>query len=151
MKVILLQDIENLGKKWEVKDVKDGYAKNFLFPQDLAKQATDSAAAEAELLRVKEEELAQKELEGIEANVSKLDGYELKISMPIGDEGQVYSSVNAQRISSALSEAGFKVSAKQIKLEEPIKEAGEFPVNIEFDHGLEAEIRVIVEGGENNK
>lgn len=145
MKVILLQDIEGFGKKWEIKEVKDGYGRNYLFPQNMAKPATKNSIEEAELLRAKEEEQAKKALEKVEKLASSLDGYELKISMAAAEDGKLYASVNAARISSALKESGFKVLQRQIKLKEPIKEVGEFPVTLEFDHGLEADIRVIVE------
>src|SRR3989344_1074857 len=148
MKVILLQDIETLGKKWEIKEVADGYARNFLIPNKLAKLATAQAVEEAELMIEKEDEQAKKDLESVESLVSRLDGYEVKIKMPVGEEGQVYSSVNTQNISSSLKEEGFEVSPKQIKLEEPINEIGELPVVVGFYHGLEAEITVIVEGQE---
>jgi len=145
MRVILLQDIDNLGKKWEIKEVADGYARNFLMPNGLVKPAAPREVEEAEKLRAQEEVRAKKELETVEGVVSKLDGYELKISVPVGEEGQLYSAVNRQKISSALKEAGFSVSLRQVRLETPIKELGEFPVTLEFDHGLEAEIRVILE------
>jgi len=148
MRVILLEDVENLGKKWEVKEVADGYARNFLFAQNLAKPATPAETEEAERRRAVEEERSQRELENVEKLVSKLDGYELKISVSAGDEEQLYAGVGPQKISSALTSEGFTVSEKQVKLENPIKEVGEFPVTVEFDHGLEAEIRVIVEAEE---
>lgn len=146
MKVILLKDIENVGKKWEVKEVRDGYARNYLFPNNMAKPATsNSLVEEAELLRLKEEARAQKALEKVEALASSLDGYELKIPMTVAEDGTLYAAVNARQIASSLKEAGFNVPQKHIKLESPIKELGEFPVTLEFDHGLESEIRVIVE------
>ena len=145
MKVILLENVENLGKKWEVKEVADGFAKNFLIPQALVKPATVKEVKEAELRRAEEEARAKKELEKVETLASRLDGYELKVPMTVGEDGQLYASVNAQKISSLLAEQGFRVEPKQIRLENPIKEIGEFPVILEFDHGLEVEIRVIVE------
>ena len=145
MKVILLQDVENLGSKWEIKEVADGYARNFLISKNLAKPATPSEVEEAERLRAIAEEKAQKELESFEKIASQLDGYELKISVPTGDERQLYEGVGAQKISAALKEEGYSVTPKQVKIKEPIKELGEFPVTIEFEHGLEADIRVIVE------
>lgn len=145
MKVILLQDVENLGSKWEVKEVADGYARNFLIAKNLAKPATPSEVEEAERLRATIEAKAQKELESFEKIASRLDGYELKISVSTGDEGQLYEGVGAQKISAALEADGYSVTPKQVKIEEPIKELGEFPVTIEFEHGLEADIRVIVE------
>ena len=145
MKVILLQDVENLGKKWEVKDVSDGYAKNLLLPRGFVKPATPQEVREAEQLRAEEEARAQQELEGVEKIASKLDGYEVKIAAPVGDEGQLYAAISPQKISSVLEAEGFKISHKQIKIAEPIKELGEFAVAIEFDHGLEVEIQVVVE------
>jgi large subunit ribosomal protein L9 len=145
MRVILLENVENLGKKWEVKEVADGFARNFLIPNGLVKPATMTEVQEAERRRAEEEERAKKELEKVETVASRLDGYELKVPMAVGEDGQLYASVNAQKISSLLMEQGFRVEQKQIRLENPIKELGEFPVTLEFDHGLEAEIRVIVE------
>lgn len=150
MKVILLQNIDDLGKKWEVKEVADGYARNFLIPNKLVKPATDAELEEAERLRAEEEARAQKELEGVEKMASQLDGYELKIQTPVGEEGQLYSSVNAKKIASALNEEGYDIKERQVKLAEPIKELGEFPVTLEFDHGLEVEITLIVEAAEKN-
>ena len=148
MKVILLEDVENLGKKWDIKEVADGYARNLLIPKKLVKPATEKEVEEAEKMQAAVEAKAQKELESVEKLASKLDGYELKISVSVGDEGQLYSQVSVTQVSSALAEAGFKVSSKYIKIKEPIKELGEFPVTIEFDHGLEVEIQVIVEAAE---
>ena len=148
MKVILLKDVENLGKKWDIKEVADGYARNLLIPKKLVKPATEKEVEEAEKMQAAVEAKAQKELESVEKLASKLDGYELKISVSVGDEGQLYSQVSVTQVSSALAEAGFKVSSKYIKIKEPIKELGEFPVTIEFDHGLEVEIQVIVEEAE---
>ncbi|MFY9457372.1 MAG: 50S ribosomal protein L9 [Candidatus Spechtbacterales bacterium] len=145
MKIILLQDIETLGKKWEVKEVADGYAKNFLIPRVLAKPATQSEVAEAERLLAEVEANAQKALETVEKSASKLDGYELKMRVSVGEEGQLFAQVSPKQIAEGLLRDGFKVSAKQIKIKEPIKELGEFAVTLEFDHGLEVEIRVIVE------
>ena len=145
MKVILLEDVENLGKKWDVKEVADGYARNFLIPQNLVKPASSAEIEQAEKMRQEAETKAQKELAGVEKMASQLDGYELKISVQVGEDGQLYAAVNSPKISSALGAEGFKVSQKQIKISEPIKELGEFPVVIEFDHGLEVEIQVIVE------
>lgn len=145
MRIILLQNVEDLGKKWEVKEVADGYARNFLIPKGFAKPATESEVAEAERRGAEEEQRAKKELEGIQGIASKLDGYELKIRMTVGEEGQLYEGVNAQKLSERLKEEGFLVDQKHIRLQAPIKELGESGVVVELDHGLEAEIRVIIE------
>ncbi len=148
MKVILLQNVEGLGNQWEVKEVADGYARNFLLPQGLAKPATPADIKEAEKRLLELEAQAETELKEVEGLAAKLDGYEIKIPVKVGAEGQLYAQVSAKQIVSALETEGFKVKEKHIKILEPIKELGEFSVTLEFDHGLEAEIRVIVEASE---
>ena len=144
MRVILLQDVEKVGKKYEVKEVADGYARNFLIPKGLAKPATEGnlkwLEAQKEALRKRAEE----ELKKVQEQASNLDGLEVVIPVKIGDEGQLFESINTQKISEKLKELGFEIKKSQIALEEPIKELGEFPVKIHFEHNLEAEIRVIV-------
>ncbi|MCX6721117.1 MAG: 50S ribosomal protein L9 [Candidatus Staskawiczbacteria bacterium] len=144
MKVILLQDVEGLGKKYEVKEVKAGHARNFLLPQNLAKAATRQAlkwlAEQKEVI----EKQAEEDLKKAQELASQLDGLELNIVVKVGDEGQLFESINSQKIAEKLKEAGFDVKKTQIKLEEPIKELGEFPVSISLNHNLEAEIKLIV-------
>jgi len=144
MKVILLQDVENLGKKHEIKNVKAGYARNFLFPKSLAKPATEEALKWLATQKESEEKKAEEELKEVQTLASSLDGQEITIQVKIGDEGQLFESITAQKISEKLKEAGFEIKKGQILLEEPIKELGEFPVKIKFEHNLEPEIRIIV-------
>lgn len=148
MKIILLQDVENLGNKWQVKEVADGFARNFLLPNNLAKPATLKDIEEAERLLEQVEAKAEKDLKQNEELAAKLDGYEIKVPVKVGEEGQLFAQVSVKQIAAALLAEGFTIFEKQIKIAEPIKELGEFPVILEFDHGLEAEIRVIVEAAE---
>jgi len=144
MKVILLQDIEGLGKKYEVKDVKNGHARNFLLPEKLARAATKPAlkwlSDQKEIIAKEVEE----DLKKAQVLASELDGLELSVVVKVGDEGQLFESINSQKIVEKLKEMGFEVKKSQVKLENPIKEIGEFPVSISLDHNLEAEIKVIV-------
>lgn len=144
MKVILLQDVEGLGKKYEIKEVKSGHARNFLLPEKLVKPATKEAlkwlADQKEVI----EKEAEEDLKKSQELASGLDGLELNIVMKVGDEGQLFESINAQKIAEKMKEAGFEVKKSQIKLENPIKELGEFPVNINLDHNLEVEIKIII-------
>ena len=144
MQVILLQDVEKIGKKYEVKDVSDGYARNFLIPQGLAKPATAQSLkwleTQKEVLKQKSEE----DLKKIQEFASTLDGQELIIPVKVGEEKQLFESINQQKIFEKLKEAGFEVKKTQIILAEPIKELGEFPVKIQLAHNLEVEIKVIV-------
>lgn len=144
MKVILLQDVDGLGKKYEIKEVKNGHARNFLLPQKLAKAATKTAlkwlADQKEVI----EKEAEEDLKKAQAVASELDGAEVSISVKVGDEGQLFESINNQKIIDRLKEMGFEVKKSQIKLKDPIKDLGEFPISISLDHNLEAEIKLIV-------
>lgn len=146
MKVILLQDVEGLGKKYEVKEVKNGYARNSLLPGKIARAATKEAlkwlADQKEVIEKEVEE----DLKKAQVLASELDGEEVTIMVKVGDEGQIFESINAQKIVEKLKEMGFEVKKAQVKLENPIKETGEFPVGISLAHNLEAEIKVIITG-----
>ena len=145
MKIILLKDVESLGKKFEVKEVAVGYARNFLFPNKLAKLATKQALELLEAQKVKQVEKAEQELEQIQALISKIEGLELVVPVKMTKDGRIFGSVNPVKISESLKQAGFNVKKSQIILERPIKEIGEWPVKISFPHGLETEISVIIE------
>ena len=144
MKVILLEDIENIGKKYELKNVKDGYARNFLIPKNLAKPATRDAMkwleAQTEIIAKKAEE----QLKQVQETASKIDGLEVVIPVKVGDEGQLFEKINVIKITEKLSEAGYKLEKKQIELKEPLASVGEFPVKIRFNDNLEAEIKVVI-------
>ncbi len=144
MRVILLEDIERLGKKYEIKDVKDGYARNFLFPKGLAKQVTEDSLKWLAMQREIGEKKAEEELNKTEEDVTKIDGVEILIPVKIGEKEQLFEKITAQKISEKLKKLGFNIKKNQIELEKPIEETGEFPIKIKFEHKLEAEINVIV-------
>ena len=144
MRVILLRDIENLGKKYDIKEVSDGYARNFLIPQGLAKPATKESLIWLETQKEIEAKKSEEELKKIQDLASSIDDQEIIIPVKIGPEGQLFEGISAQKICEKLKEAGFEIKKSQIELENPIKELGEFPVKIKFEHNLEAEIKVII-------
>ena len=144
MRVILLQDVENLGKKYEIKEVKNGYARNFLIPKKLAKPATKEALKWLEMQKEIEEKRAEEELKKVQELATKVDGAEVVIPVKVGEDGQLFEKVGVQKILEKLNEMGFGIKKNQIELPEPIKELGEFPVKIKFSHNLEAEITVVV-------
>ncbi|MBU4298931.1 50S ribosomal protein L9 [Patescibacteria group bacterium] len=144
MRVILLQDVDKLGKKYEVKEVKNGYARNFLIPKGLAKLANKKAIIWLETQKEIEDKKSEEELKKIQDNATAIDGQEIVIPVKLGKENQLFESFNAQKISEKLKELGFEVKKSQIDLTSPIKEIGEFPVKIKFKHNLEAEIKVII-------
>ena len=144
MKVILLQDIPKLGKKFEVKEVADGHAQNRLIPEGLVKPATKEALEWVEMQKELSEKTAEESLQKSQGMASQLDDMEVQILMKVGEEGQLFEAVSAQKIVDRLKEMGYDVKKSQVKLEESLKELGEFPVKLSFEHNLEAEIQVII-------
>jgi large subunit ribosomal protein L9 len=143
MKVILLKNVDKLGKEGEVKEVADGYARNFLIPQNLAAQATEQVLQEAKSSAIKKSKEEQMDLEETQKMAEQLDGRELFIKVKEKD-GTLFGSVNEKTIAKSLSDEGLKVEPQNVKLEEPIKEVGDYDVRLELDHGLEANIKVIL-------
>jgi len=144
MRVILLQDVKKLGKKYEIKEVKNGYARNFLIPKGLAKLATKKTLEWLKVQKEKEERRAELKLKKVQGIASTVDGQEVIIPVKVGEKEELFESITSQKIYEKLQKAGFGIKKSQIDLPEPIKEIGEFPVKIKFEHNLEAEIRVIV-------
>jgi len=143
MKVILLQDVDKLGKKNDLKDVADGYAKNFLIPQKLAKIASKQSMDRLEKEQQEKAKKAEKELQKAQETVGKVDGTEIVVPVKLTKTGKVYGSVTPTKIAKALKAKGFAVKKAQVGVE-GIKELGEHPVKISFSDGLEADITVNV-------
>jgi large subunit ribosomal protein L9 len=144
MKVILLRDVPNTGKKHDVKDVSPGFARNFLISKGLAIVADEASLKNLEAKKRFDSLKAEQELKETEKIVSRLDGTEVEISVKAGKEGQLFESINKQKVSEHLKEMGFNVSKDQVDLKTPIKETGEFPIKLKLEHGLEAEIKIII-------
>ncbi len=144
MKVIFLKDVENVAKKYEVKEVKNGYARNFLIPQNLVKSATRQNLKWLEAQKEIIEKEVEEDLKKTQEMASSIDGMEVAISLKVGEEGQLFESINNVKIAEKLKEMGFDIKKSEINLKEPIKQIGEFPVKINLDHNLEAEIKLII-------
>lgn len=144
MKVILLEDIEKLGKRLDIKNVENGYARNFLLPKNLARVATKEALKWRDIQVEIKKSVDDTKLKEVQSVASKMDGLELFFKVKIGEKGQLFESLSAQKIKDKLEEAGFSVSKNQIDLAEPIKELGEFPVKVKFDHNLESIVKIII-------
>ncbi len=144
MRIILLKDVKKLGKKDEVREVAGGYARNFLIPKKLAKPVTKKALEKLEREKRIAAQKAEKELKKIQEQVSKLDRQEIEIPVKVKESEEIYGSITPRKISQFLKKKGLKIKKHQIKLKEPIKKTGEYPITISFDHGLEAEIKINV-------
>ncbi len=144
MKVIFLKDVPGVGKKNTVGEVKDGYARNYLFPRGFAKKATKEMLRELRESQESSEKIAEEELKRFQDLAGRLDGNEVTIAVKLGKQGQMFDSVNAGKIQEGLKKLGFDVKKSQIMLVKSIKALGEFPVKIKFEHNLEAEITVTI-------
>src|SRR3990167_7150450 len=122
MKVILLRDVEKLGKKYDVKEVKAGYARNFLIPNNLVKVADKKALAWLSLQKEIQSKKEEEALKSVQDFASKLDGLELVMPIKIGKENQVFEPINNQRIAEQLKESGLEIKKSQIIMDGPIKD-----------------------------
>ncbi len=145
MKVVLLEDIKGQGKKGDIVDVSDGYARNFLIKKNLAKEATGSAVNEAKQKREAEER--RKAAEKAEAqNLAKnLSGKEISLFVKCGDNGKIFGSVTSKEISEELLKSGFDIDKKKIVLKENIKNEGLYEVEIKIYPEISAKIKLLVQ------
>lgn len=145
MKVILLQDVKNLGKKWDIKEVSDGYARNFLLPKKLVEMAADSVLKKVDKLKEKEAHLQKEGLEKTQELASVLQGKEIVISAK-EKEGKLFGSISAKDIVKVLKKDNILLPVSAIELESPIKEIGEYEIKIKLDHGIETQVSLVIEG-----
>lgn len=143
MKIVLLKDIKTLGQADDIKDVSDGYARNFLIVRGLAAFADKAALAQAEKIKTERARLAELELKDTEALVKKLDEQEFTIKAKAKD-GKLFSGIGSAEIIEAIAKAGFKLPLSAIKLAKRLKEVGEHEVELHLPHNLEAKIKVII-------
>jgi large subunit ribosomal protein L9 len=145
MKVILVQDVKKLGLKGEIKEVSDGYARNYLIPRGLAQEATKTKLKEEQEKTVREEKKKTKEKDQAEALKARIDGKEVKISARVGGGNKLFGAVTSREISEILQkEFGVAIDKKKIDVGEPIKHLGEYAIKIKIYPSIQAEIKVIV-------
>jgi large subunit ribosomal protein L9 len=146
MKVILREDVYNLGKSGELVNVKDGYARNFLLPRNLAMLANDANVRQLEHEKGVIE-LRQTKLKGTAQEQAKaLANVSVKITRKVGEQDKLFGSVTSLDVAEALAAAGHKLDRHWIHLKDPIKSVGEFPVEIRLHREVTATITVTVAG-----
>lgn len=145
MKVIFLKDIKGTAKKGDIKEVSDGYARNFLFKQNLAKIATKSALDEVKAHAEKVKREMERDLKTSQEVASKIDGKEIEIKEKTSSSGTLYSGIGAQKIVTEVKkQLGAEIASAQVNIKQQIKDLGEHKILIKFSHGLEAELTVVV-------
>jgi len=144
MKIILKQDFETLGKFGEVVDVKDGYARNFLIPRQIAIHANDRNTRMLEQERKRLEVKQSKEKRSAEDLAKTLEPVSLTATVAVGEEDKVFGAVTSQDIAELLKAKGFEIDRRKIILNEPLKALGVYEVPIKLHSEVEAKIKVWV-------
>lgn len=149
MKVILLADVKGTGKKQEIVNVSDGYARNFLFPKKLAMEATPGAAKEVEKKQAAERARETERRLTAEKKAASLRGKVITVKAKCGAQGRLYGSVTGAEIALALKEQhGVEVDKRKIDLSEPIRTVGETDIVVKLYPEISAKMTVRVTGGE---
>ncbi|MFP4520805.1 MAG: 50S ribosomal protein L9 [Fibrobacterota bacterium] len=144
MEIILKKDIEGLGAAFDIVNVKDGYARNYLLPQKFATPATAGAVKSIEK---EKEKYAQKQLlvaEKMKSVAEKLSDTSITISAKVSEDEKLFGSVSGQMISEKLKDQGYDVLRSQIVIDEPIKTLGIYNVKVKLGGGLESSVKVWV-------
>jgi large subunit ribosomal protein L9 len=144
MELILIKDVEHLGKLGDVVNVKEGYARNYLLPRKLALEATETSKKVIEKERLKIEKKKEEGKKESEKLVKKLEKLSLTIPVQVGEKDKLYGSVTTQDISNLLKEEGFDIDKKKIELPTPIKALGIYNIKIKLASEITATVKVWV-------
>jgi len=145
MKVLLIKDVKGLGKAGEIKNAKDGYARNFLIPKGYAKVATPEVIKEWEIEQAKKQAELEAELKKINEMKEKLENEKFIIRHKLGANGQLIGSVTNKEIAEFLQQKGYEIDKKQIE-SKTIKAPGIYNIDIKLGHGIHAKINLEIEG-----
>ncbi len=140
MRVLLVRDVPGVGKKNEVRTVPDGYGRNFLIPQGLARMATEGVVRETSMRHDQEEKRREELLLAHRAAAERLKGMKLSLEVKAGEKGEVWSPVGAKDIAKAL--AGKGLGDIEVKLERPLKQLGAHRVTVDFGLGVTCSLSV---------
>jgi large subunit ribosomal protein L9 len=144
MKLILQENVQNLGKMGDVVNVADGYARNYLIPRKLGVEANTGSVRALEHEKRKVEEKARKIRNEAQGLADKLAALTLTLSAKAGDEERLFGSITSMDIAEALKKQGFEIEKKRILLDEPIKRLGSYAVGIKIHHDVTTKVQVSV-------
>jgi large subunit ribosomal protein L9 len=146
MKIVLREDVDTLGKKGEVVDVADGYARNYLVPRGLALKASRGSQKQADAMRRNREVRDSREREAAQALASQFEGRTIAIKARAGAEGKLFGSVTAIDIAEAVhKQTGAEIDRRRIDLDEPLKELGGVDLQVRLHPDVVANLHVEVE------
>ena len=145
IKVFLLEDLKSLGKKGQVVNVSDGYARNMLLPKKLGVEATTKNMNDLKLQKAHEEKVAQENLDAAKAFADELKDKEVVVTIKVGEGGRTFGSVSTKEISEAVKEQlGYDIDKKKMQLPNPIRELGTTIVSVRLHPKVTGELKVIV-------
>lgn len=146
MKVILLEDVKSLGKKGEVVNVNDGYARNFVLPKKLGVEATGKNMNDLKLQKANEEKVVKEHLEAAQAFAKEMENDHVVVSIKAGEGGRTFGSVSSKEIATAYKEqCGKEIDKKKIILPEPIKSFGVYEVAVKLHPKVTGTLKVKVQ------
>ena len=145
MKVILLQDVKSLGKKGDVVDVNDGYARNYVLPKKLGVEANGKNMNDLKLQKANEQKIAKEQLEAAQAFAAEMEKDEVIVSIKAGEGGKTFGSVSSKEIAVAYKEqCGKEIDKKKIQLPEAIKNFGVYEVSVKLHPKVTGKLKVKV-------
>ena len=145
MKIILLQDVKALGKKGEIVNVSDGYARNCILPKKLGLEATSKNLNDLKLKKANDAKVAQEQLEEAQALGKKIEAGKVELAIKVGEGGRAFGSVSSKEIAVAVKEQmGYDIDKKKIQLKDAIKTLGTHTVPVKLHPKVTADLKVIV-------
>lgn len=148
MKVILLEDAKALGKKGEIVNINDGYARNFVLPKKLGVEATPKNLNDLKLQNANKEKLAQEALDAAKELANKLEAGKVVLTIKTGEGGKVFGSVSSKEIATEVkNQMGYEIDKKKIQLKDAIKTLGTHTVPVKLHAKVTAELKVVVTEG----
>lgn len=145
MKIILLQDVKGQGKKGEVIEVNEGYARNFLIKKGLAEVATASKINDLNQKKAAADFHRAEELKAMRELAKEINGKSFTVTIKAGQGGKVFGSVTGANIADSLQAAGYNIDKKKVALAQPIKNVGVYDVDLKLMEGVSSKIKVSVE------
>lgn len=146
MKVIFLEEIKNLGKKFDIKEVSDGYARNFLFPNKLAIAATPANLKKIEEIKKQIEKENEEIMKHLQLIAKKISETKIEFSLKTDKEGNIFGSITKEMILRALREHNLVTKERvSILMDRPIKELGEHKIKVKLNKGIETEFFIVVQ------
>jgi large subunit ribosomal protein L9 len=145
MKVLLKQDVPKIGKKGQILEVKEGYARNFLIPGGMAVEASGGAMKQIEEEKKASDRHKAKEKEEAQGLAKKIEELSILLKHKAGDEGRLFGSITSAEVAEALKQKSFNIDKKKIVLEEPIRLVGDYEVKIKLHPEVAAHLNVRVE------